>query len=768
MRTRQFILILLCNIFFISYNSSQNCIPVISPSSYCETAPALCLNELCYTTADTAITCCNNWCGNNTIINNPQYFLITPALPDVEINIHVDDCSNGVGLQSAILDACPWDNTNVLDCNPGTPPGGTMILQDSSLIPGQAYWLVIDGSNGAVCHYTISSASGVQNPTLPDSLDATLSFPSDSLVCPGYQNLILNTGPEIPGAIYQWTLGWKGESITSSVPSITINIDEGSPEGTWNVCVTALTGCDTAQQICFPIQIGSTPTAIKDTVTLCNNIFPFLWHGQTITGPGDYSATFTDEHLCSFDSTWTILAYPSFPHGVIDTLVCSPQFNYGDQVFDHSGDYVVALPGQNINGCDSLVDVHVTIGAPDQFVEVACENNEMVLKTHITAQDESIDTVTFEWYSCSFDSLLSTSTELNPDTAGCFSLIVNSGLCLDTISSTYSMNPCTDSLYYFAGIGCVGEEMFLTTPQPLENSEQIDWLINIPGMPILHFENEDSIQITVNETGIYLASVTIRDSINTNTWIGYIQVLVEPEVTLCCDQSICSDSCTIITISSTSFANVVFTNGFSINGLLGAYQIPVCPFEGDDLTYTISEISSDYPECPGKLVGDSSVTIETIDRPFVSIVPFEDTLCTYPNNLASYKWRHCDSTAILSIATCFAPPASGCYCLEVENEFGCSYETCYNFFPETTSTIPEDQLQIFPNPTSGLIQIKLSGATNFPVLWELTDLQGKGLLTGELEENVSDTNLNSIPPGIYFLKFNLKSKGILTRKIVIE
>jgi hypothetical protein len=60
-------------------------------------------------------------------------------------------------------------------------------------------------------------------------------------------------------------------------------------------------------------------------------------------------------------------------------------------------------------------------------------------------------------------------------------------------------------------------------------------------------------------------------------------------------------------------------------------------------------------------------------------------------------------------------------------------ETCYNF-PEATSTIEEDQLQIFPNPTPGLIQIKLSGTSDFPVSWELRDVQGKIVLVGKLEE----------------------------------
>jgi hypothetical protein len=67
--------------------------------------------------------CCANWCGFNTIINNPQYFLFTPNQPDVEINIHVEDCTNGPDCKVPFwMPAWIW--CNVLTCRSGMPPGG--------------------------------------------------------------------------------------------------------------------------------------------------------------------------------------------------------------------------------------------------------------------------------------------------------------------------------------------------------------------------------------------------------------------------------------------------------------------------------------------------------------------------------------------------------------------------------------------------------------------------------------------------------------------
>jgi hypothetical protein len=387
-------------IIILCAKSLSQCEPSIPPTPYCETAPTICFNQACFTTSNIPVNCCNNWCGFNTVINNPQFFQFTPSQPDITIEIHVDDCNNGTGLQSGIIDACPWDLANILACNPGANPGGTMVLTANGLTPGEPYWFFIDGSNGAICHYTVTSATGIQPIPLVDSLDAEHTFASDSLFCPGYQDLMLTAGPPIPGAHYKWTFGWNGQQYESDLPTITLDIEDDAPVGIWDICVKAINGCDSTNQVCFPVTIASTPPLFKDTATFCNEEFPFLWHGQVINGPGNYTATLFDEHNCSFDSLWTVQEYPVYSPGIIDTFVCSSQFQFGDYTFDQSGHYTLLLPNATIHGCDSILELDLTIGASDQFVELVCENNQPSLQVHIIAQDASIDTVTFEWYDC--------------------------------------------------------------------------------------------------------------------------------------------------------------------------------------------------------------------------------------------------------------------------------------------------------------------------------------------------------------------------------
>ena len=76
----------------------------------------------------------------------------------IDIQIHVDNCEQGsTALQSAIVTTCDWvpcpgnivPCPDILDCDPGTPPGGTMFLSASGLMIGDTLWLVIDGSSGS-------------------------------------------------------------------------------------------------------------------------------------------------------------------------------------------------------------------------------------------------------------------------------------------------------------------------------------------------------------------------------------------------------------------------------------------------------------------------------------------------------------------------------------------------------------------------------------------------------------------------------------------
>ncbi|HXR81309.1 MAG TPA: hypothetical protein VN763_10340, partial [Saprospiraceae bacterium] len=282
----------------------------------CEYAPFFCLNQFCSSTLPFNFACCNGWCGPNTIINNPQFYQFVAVSPEVSFEIHVDDCQSGSALQCGIIDECPWTLGNVWACDPGTTPGGTMILEATGLLPGQVYWLFIDGSNTAVCNFTITSTSGIFEDFELSELIPELTFASDTVVCPGYDWLQLQTSSyNLDAYAYLWVTGWNGDTLTSSEPAIDIQIPFGIDEGFWDICVRGYSGCDTTNEICIPIEIRSLAERIKDTATFCQNEFPFDWRDQHIVGPGTYNSA-SYEGSCLFDSIWTVHAYPLPTEGI--------------------------------------------------------------------------------------------------------------------------------------------------------------------------------------------------------------------------------------------------------------------------------------------------------------------------------------------------------------------------------------------------------------------------------------------------------------------
>src|SRR5690606_14013199 len=91
------------------------------PSFNCMMAPLTCLNNACYSTDEHQLEGMPNFCGANTIINNPQYFAIIPIEPCIEIHIFVNICEQGsTGLQSALVTSCGW-----MPC-----PGGVVPCND--------------------------------------------------------------------------------------------------------------------------------------------------------------------------------------------------------------------------------------------------------------------------------------------------------------------------------------------------------------------------------------------------------------------------------------------------------------------------------------------------------------------------------------------------------------------------------------------------------------------------------------------------------------
>jgi Secretion system C-terminal sorting domain len=85
-----------------------------------------------------------------------------------------------------------------------------------------------------------------------------------------------------------------------------------------------------------------------------------------------------------------------------------------------------------------------------------------------------------------------------------------------------------------------------------------------------------------------------------------------------------------------------------------------------------------------------------------------------------------------------------------------------------TSVLPNNpmHIQIFPNPTSGIIQIVNNNIHDFqPLIVQVTDARGRNLLTMN-GENLQQVDITGFPAGVYFLKITSASGQVSIHKVI--
>ncbi|MEE9438022.1 MAG: gliding motility-associated C-terminal domain-containing protein [Saprospiraceae bacterium] len=141
-------------------------------------------------------------CPNQGEIDNIVWFSFVADNSNLELELSFSGCHSGnagVGLQAGIYSSCDFSGEKVACKTVYSQINLDLIADPALVIPGEIYYLYIDGYGGAICDYTINVINGVctEAPIVNDNCDNNCKVTNtygDSLACVGItETYVLST-----------------------------------------------------------------------------------------------------------------------------------------------------------------------------------------------------------------------------------------------------------------------------------------------------------------------------------------------------------------------------------------------------------------------------------------------------------------------------------------------------------------------------------------------------------------------------------------------
>ena len=173
------------------------------------------------------------WC---TSVENNQWFAFTATGPNVSFDIEALNCATGGAIQAGLLETTDCVTFSfVSDCLGNIPSGTTQTLSNNvPLVPGNVYYLMIDGSAGAQCNFAINGSSSITSG--PQSICLPSSSPAD------YTTTVNS----------QWSIVPPGAgNFAGSNVGTNIQVDWNLPAGSAQICAQNL-NCPNVPIFCLP------------------------------------------------------------------------------------------------------------------------------------------------------------------------------------------------------------------------------------------------------------------------------------------------------------------------------------------------------------------------------------------------------------------------------------------------------------------------------------------------------------------------------------
>lgn len=299
------------------------------------------------------------WC---TTIENNIWFAFTATSPNVSFTFDVLNCTQGNCLQAAVLSTTDCNTFTFMGpCITGMNPGGQYTVTGSGLVPGQVYFLMVDGCAGAHCSFAINrNAPRIVNapnrvclPAGPSALTSTL--PGNWSINPPQAGTFVGSPNNTSSVAINWNPNYRGPV---------------------EVCV-ASTVCN--NQNCRTIEIGRREATTVD-LFLCAGA-TVECAGNSYQTPGTYVTTFQTYQGCDSVVTCRVIAVPTYNSPQYQINRCAPaSHTVCGQEYTETGGYSHTCKGYR--GCDSIVNFYLAIMNPKAIIKppgiLDCDKNQVI------------------------------------------------------------------------------------------------------------------------------------------------------------------------------------------------------------------------------------------------------------------------------------------------------------------------------------------------------------------------------------------------------
>ncbi len=457
----------------------------------------------------------NTICGLITV-HNDQWLSFVATSNSMDIEVISSNCVLHEGVQIAFFESCTA--ADAVACNPGIDNGEgiPLDLSYSNFVPGQTYYLMIDGSFGDVCNFTVDITSGSVTPPPPGNPQQP-SGPT--ALCPG-ATAVYTIPPVANTSWYRWT-GPAGSRINQSATNTlqlpaaqgtTVTVTFGNTALNGNVCVGAGNACFPANSACLPVQLTPLPVTVKPPLVLC-------YEDRVFTNPeAPYTTTTLNVGTNTLNST-----YDSYRG--CDSIVRQVITVKGQNFKDLGNKYICqgecfVLNGNSYcsaglqqqpltynNTCDTILRFTIIL-IPSKAVipavpQIDCSMPNVILNS--TGSTTSSGAM-YRWTNATWATLGSASTQ-NVSGVGTYNLIVTTSLggnvCRDTASVTITSTAAFPGATASGGtVTCAAPNVTLQSSSPASG---VNYQWSGPG---INATNQFIQNPTVSASGTYVISVT--------------------------------------------------------------------------------------------------------------------------------------------------------------------------------------------------------------------------------------------------------------------